>query len=132
EEQRLAETGTANPAAYELLMRGRYLLNTPGAGNMSKAADLFNQAIAADPNYALAYAELTRNYSLLINNSIGDPKELQPKAEFSARKAVELDPNLSEAHLALARLYTDVWNWASAEQEYKRSIDLKPNLGNAH
>jgi serine/threonine-protein kinase len=132
QEQSLADAGTSTPAAYELLLRGRYLGNTPGPGNRQKAVELLNQAIAIDPNYALAYAELTRSYSLLINNSIGDPKVLQPKAELAARKAVELDPNLAEAHLAMARIYTDLWNWAASEKEYKRAIELKSNLGSAH
>lgn len=130
QEQRLAQIDTVNPQAYELLLKGRYYWNRPeaGAGNLNRAIEYFNQAIAIDPDYALAYAELSRIYKLQLGNSLVDPKEVRPKAEATARKALELDGNLAEAHLAMAGLYRDAWDWAAAEAEYKRAIELNSNL----
>ena len=68
----------------------------------------------------------------MIANSLVDPKEFQPKAEAAAQKALQLDGGLAEAHLALAGIRTDQWDWAGAEEEYKRAIELKPNMGPAH
>jgi len=132
QEQRLAELDTVNPQAYELLLKGRYYANTPGAGNWKKAFEYYEQAIAVDPDYALAYAELSQRYRLGINNSLLDPKEFAPKATAAARKALELDGNLAEAHLAKANILRDAWDWAAAEAEYKRAIGLNTNLGVAH
>ena len=131
QEQLLAKVDTVNAQAYELLLKGRYYANIPGMGNLNKAVEYFNQAIAVDPNYALAYAELSRIYRLQLGNSLVDPKEVMPKSEAAARKALELDGNLAEAHLAMAGLHRDAWNWAAAEAEYKRAIELNPNLGGA-
>jgi len=131
QEQRLAELNTGNPQAYELLLKGRYYANTPGAGNRKKAAEYYNQAIAVDPNYALAYAELSRIYRLLIINSNVDPKEFRPKANAAMLKALELDANLPEAHLAQAVFYNDTWDWAAADAEFRRTIELNPNFGAA-
>jgi tetratricopeptide (TPR) repeat protein len=85
-----------------------------------------------DPAYALAYAELSSSYSVLYGNSILDPKEFRPKAEVAARKALELDESLADAHSALANLKQHAWDWATAEREYKRAIELNPNLATAH
>jgi tetratricopeptide (TPR) repeat protein len=131
QEQRFAELNTVNPQAYELLLKGRYVANSPGAGNTNKVIEYYQQAIAVDPNYALAYAELSQRYRLQIANSLGDPKEFRPKADAAARKALELDGNLAEAHLALASLHKDAWDWSAAEAEYKRAIELNSNLGRA-
>ncbi|MCA1637459.1 MAG: hypothetical protein LC768_03850, partial [Acidobacteria bacterium] len=131
QEQQLAELNTVNPQAYELLLKGRYYANTPGAGNRQKAAEYFNQAISVDPNYALAYSELSQIYALLLVNSMVSPTEFRPKAEEAARKALELNENLPQAHLAMAGILRNSWNWAAAEVEYKRAIELNPNLGAA-
>ncbi len=88
QEQRLAELNTVNPQAYELLLLGRYYVNAPNVENRTKALEYFKQAIAVDPNYALAYAELSQRYGLQIANSLADPKEVRPKAEAAARKAL--------------------------------------------
>ncbi len=131
QEQRLAELNTVNPQAYELLLKGRYFRYTRGQENLEKAVEFFHQAIAVDPNYALAYADLSRTYTFQMGNGRVDPKEFRPKAEAAARKALELNANLAEAHLALAGVYNDEWKWSAAEAEYKRAIELNPNLGAA-
>jgi adenylate cyclase len=132
EQQQLAKRETANPAAYELLLKGRFYWNKGGPGNQKKAAEFYNQATAVDPNYALAYAQLSNSYIFLVTASILDPKEFTPKAEGAAKKALELDEGLADAHFALANLKTITWDWVAAEPEYKRAIELNPNLAEAH
>ena len=97
-----------------------------------KAGDYFVQAIAADPGYALAYADLSDIYRSLVSSGLLDPKEYLPKARAAAQKALELDEGLADGHYALANLMTYAWEWADAEREYKRAIELNPNLALAH
>jgi len=132
ERQQLASHETANPQAYELLLKGRFYRGKGGTENGKKAIEYLNQALAVDPNYALVHAELSRLYWGLIGDSVLDPKVYTPKAEQEAQKALELDENLAEAHLALAHVKLTAWDWATAEREYKRAVELNPNLGEAH
>ena len=132
EQQQLSKRETVNPQAYELLLKGRFYWSKGGTENRQKAIEYYQQAIAIDPAYALAYAELSASYSNQAHNSILDPKEFMPRAEETVLKALALDKNLAEAHLALAYLKTNAWKWADAENEYKRSIELNPNLARAH
>jgi tetratricopeptide (TPR) repeat protein len=99
---------------------------------ISKAVEFAEEAVAIDPDYALAYAELSTFYTALINYSILDPKEYLPKAESAAQKALELDASLANAHFALAATKEFSWDWAFAEREFKRAIELNPNLAEAH
>jgi eukaryotic-like serine/threonine-protein kinase len=131
EQRQLAKRETANPQAYELLLKGRFYRYKGGTENAKKAVEYLQQAIAVDPAYAPAYADLSVNYSDLALASILDPKEFTPKAEAAARKALELDESLAEAHAALALLKSQAWDWASAAREYKRAIELNPNLATA-
>jgi len=132
EQQQLAQRETANPQAYEPVLKGRFYSDKGGTEDRKKGIEYYHQAIAIDPNYALAYAYLSISYQVLINNSILDPKEYLPKAEAAARKALELDEGLAEAHWALAQIKRHVWDWAAAEREYKRAIELKSNFARAY
>jgi serine/threonine-protein kinase len=132
QQQRLAQRETVNPQAYELLLRGRSLSAKGGTENQKKAVEYTQQAIAVDPKYALAYADLSGHYSNLVNKNVLHPKEFLPKAEEAARKALELNESLAEAHLALADIKTNAWDWATAERELKRAIELNPSLSGAH
>ncbi|HZE73415.1 MAG TPA: winged helix-turn-helix domain-containing protein [Pyrinomonadaceae bacterium] len=131
ERQQLAKRETVNPQAYEILLKGRFSRSKGGTENRKKAIEFFNQAIAADPAYAVAYADLAASYSSLVTASTLDPKEFMPKAESAAYKALELDESLAEAHLAMAGTKLIAWNWAHAERELKLAIDLNPNLASA-
>lgn len=131
EQQQLAKRETVNPQAYELLLKGRFHFYK-GTGDLKRAAGYYENAIAVDPNYALAYAELSHTYSTLIVWGIFDPKEFTPKAEAAAHRALELDEGLAEAHLALAVLKMNAWEWTAAEREFKRAVELNPNLAVAH
>ena len=132
EQQRLARRETANPQAYDLLLKGLFYFNRGRSEDWKKAIEYFQQAVAVDPNYALAYAELAIGYQRLSVGSLLDPKQGMPKAEAAARRALELDDSLAEAHYALAYIKRSAWEWAAAEQEYKRAIELNPNLASAH
>jgi eukaryotic-like serine/threonine-protein kinase len=133
ERQAIAVRPTANPEAYELYLKGRFFWNRRTGADMRKAIDYFNQAIAKDPNYALAYAGLADCYDLLHEYSDLSPKESYPKAKAAAVKALELDDTLGEAHTSLAySLMNYDWDWRSAEKEYQRAIQLNPNYATAH
>jgi eukaryotic-like serine/threonine-protein kinase len=121
-----------NPAAYELLLKGHFHRAKGGTPDRKKAAEYFEQAIAADPGYALAYADLSDIDRSLINSGLLDQKEYLPRARAAAQKAIELDESLADGHYALANLMTYAWQWADAEREYKRAIELNPNLALAH
>ena len=99
---------------------------------MKKALDYFNQAVAVDPKYALAYAGISDVYQLLPNYSADAPKDCLPKAEASAKKALELDNTLAEAHNSLASVLTQRFEFTEAEKEFKRAIEMNPNYATAH
>jgi serine/threonine protein kinase/tetratricopeptide (TPR) repeat protein len=126
---RLANRGTTSLEAYQLYLQGRYAFNRRGAESLKRAIQYFEQATALDPNYAQAYVGLADAYNV-INGYWGGlpPKESFPKAKAAARKALELDDKLSEAHTALAEVKAIYeWDWAGAEREFKRAIELSPS-----
>ena len=123
---------TRNPEAYELLLKGHFHRAKGGTEDRQKASDYFARAIAADPGYALAYADLSDIYRSLVSGGLLDRNEYLPKARAAAQKAIELDESLADGHYALANLMTYAWEWADAEREYKRAIELNPNLALAH
>lgn len=131
DQQRLASRGTTNPQAYELLLKARYAFDKGDADNFKKSIEYMNQAIQIDPNYALAYASLSAAYNALIDANIISPAEFGSKAEEGARKALELDDNLPEAHFAMAYVKSHAWEWAAAEREMKRALELNPNMAAA-
>jgi eukaryotic-like serine/threonine-protein kinase len=132
EQRQLSSHETADPRAYDLLLKSRYLWREGGTENCKAGIDLIQQAIVVDPTYALAYADLSGAYINLVNNNVLDQKEYIPRAAAAALKALELNNNLAEAHLAMANVRTHSWDWAAAEQEFKRAIELNPNLSGAH
>jgi eukaryotic-like serine/threonine-protein kinase len=132
EEQQLTNARNTNPQAYDLFLKGRSLWTKGGHDNKLKAVEYYQQAIAVDPAYALAYVELSGSYSALIITNELEQKEFGPKAEAAARKALELDENLAEAHLAMGNISTYKWDWRNAERELKRALELNPNLVAAH
>jgi eukaryotic-like serine/threonine-protein kinase len=128
--QQFTSQGTKNPEAYELLLKGRFYLNRTGQENFHRAVEYLEQAVAVDPNYALAYVDLVQGYD--AGGRGLDRKERQIRREAAAYKALELDPNLADAHYAVAEIKRDRWEWAEAEREYKRAIEMNPNLARAH
>ena len=133
EQQLLAKRHTADPRAYELYLKGRFQWNKREADSLYKAIEFFNQAIEIDPQYALAYAGLADSYNLLDIWAGLPTKETFPKAKAAAQKALSIDDQLAEAHTSLAyAIHTYEWDWAAAEREYKRAIELNSNYATAH
>ena len=131
QEQEFAALETTSPEAYELFLRGQYFRAKAEKSSLEKSNQFFEQAVAADPRYAAAFAALSGNYSALAHNGWADPKEMLPKAETVVLKAIELEPNLPAAHAAYGGWLTNQWRWSEAEAEYRRAIDLDPNSGGA-
>lgn len=132
EKQMMAMQPTADMAAYELYVRGRSLWEKRTGDNIPKAIAFFEQAIARDPNYALAYAGLAAAYANLPYYTDSDRRNILPKAKDAALKALRLEPNLAEGHTALGKLLFSEIDIAGAMREYKRAIELKPNDAGAH
>jgi TolB-like protein/Tfp pilus assembly protein PilF len=130
----LASRPTENPEAHELYLKGRYFWNRRTAENLKKAADYFQQAIGKDPKYALAYSGLADCHVLLpLYPELGsNPRDELPKALTAARKAVELDDTLAEAHASLARALASDLELSPAISEFNRAIELNPNYATAH
>jgi len=131
----LKNVKVVNPEAYEAYLKGRYFWNKRTADGLKKAIDYFNQAIEKDPNYAQAYTGLADSYALLGDWEYGilAPKEAFPRAKAAATKALELDNTLGEAHTSLAfSLDLFDWDWAAAEREFRRAIELNPGYATAH
>jgi TolB-like protein/Tfp pilus assembly protein PilF len=133
DDKRITKSYTANPEAYQDYLKGLYWWNKRTEDGYNKGIDYFQQAIAKDPNYALAYVGLADSYSRLANNLYVPRKEGYPKAKEAALKALELDDTLGEAHTALAFIKTDYdWDWSGAEREFQRAIELDPGYAYAH
>jgi DNA-binding winged helix-turn-helix (wHTH) protein/tetratricopeptide (TPR) repeat protein len=132
ERKRLTKHYTNNLAAHQLYIKGRYFWDKWTRDATWKAVESFQQAIALDPNYALAYAGLADCYVILGN--FWDPeREMFPKAKAAAAKALALDESLAEAHTSLAvvaHMYD--WDFASSEKEFNRALELDPNNALAH
>src|SRR5437764_620579 len=132
EKTSIAKTPTVNPEAYELYLKGRFFWNKRTGTDLRKAIDYFNQAIAKDPNYALAYVGLADSYLLLSSYAAVSPAESLPPARSALKKALELDESLAEAHASFGLLTTLELDLHRALDELKRAVELKPNYATAH
>ena len=133
DEKRMAKSYTANPEAYQDYLKGRYWWNKRNEEGLNKGIEYFQQAIAKDPTYALAYAGLADCYSSLAAFGFVPPKEAYPKAKEAALKALEIDDTLAEAHTSLAYIKAVYdWDWSGAEREFQRAIELNPSYADAH
>jgi TolB-like protein/Flp pilus assembly protein TadD len=132
EQHAIAARPTENTEAYQLYLKGRFFWDKRTAENLKKSIDYFNQAIAADPNYALAYVGLADSYLIMEEYSGAPAIETLQKARAAADRALQLDDSLSEAHASSAYIYQGLWRWAEAEEEFKHAIRLNPNYPTAH
>jgi len=133
EERMMSKKPTANPEAYELYLKGRFFWNKRTGVDLRKSIDYFDQAVAKDPSYALAYAGLADAYVLLSGFGAASPKDSLPEAKAAAEKGLELDGTLGEAHASLAQaLLAYDFNFAGANREFRRAIELNPNYATAH
>jgi TolB-like protein/DNA-binding winged helix-turn-helix (wHTH) protein/Flp pilus assembly protein TadD len=129
EEQRLAASYTVLPEAYESYLKGRSLLsNNNTRAGIEKSIRYFEEAIAKDPGFAPAYVGMAHAHTALGTVMMGeDPNRERAEVTSAALKALQLDPNLAEAHLLLAITEQEEWRWAQAEAEYQRALELNPN-----
>jgi serine/threonine protein kinase/tetratricopeptide (TPR) repeat protein len=133
EKKRLIKHHTEDAEAYRLYLRGRHHWNMWTEEGFYKAIDYFQQAVEQDPSYALAYAGEADSYVLLGWNSYLPPKEVFPKGRAAAMAALQLDPDLPEAHASLAALlWLHDWRWDDAQIEFKRSLELDPTYPTAN
>jgi eukaryotic-like serine/threonine-protein kinase len=133
EEQRLTKNNTANVEAYQLYLKGRHHFFKRTPPEIRKAIGFYQQAIDADPTYALAYTGLADAYRTLPILSYVSSKEGFPQAKAAAKRALEIDGNLAEAHVVLGWVgFNFDWDWRAAESELKTAIELSPNNSEAH
>ncbi|HKQ51774.1 MAG TPA: protein kinase [Pyrinomonadaceae bacterium] len=132
ERKQLAKRYTENSEAYQLYWKGRYYWNKRRPEDIREAIRYFQQAIELDPNYALAYTGLADCY-VLGNLLQLSPKEAMPVAIEQTNRALQIDPELAEAHTSLAKIKLSYeWDWAGAESEFRRALELKPGYATAH
>ncbi len=133
ERARLTTSRPVNPEAFEAYLKGRYYWSKRTGEGEQKGLEYFQQAIALDPDYALAYAGVADSYIVLGAHGHLPAKEAFPKARTAAMRALELDEALAEAHTSLGTIKTFYdWDWPGSEREFKRALDLNPNYATAH
>ena len=135
EKRALKARPTANVEAHQAYLKGRYFWDKRTPEGFEKAGEYFRQAIAIDPNYAPAHAGLSDAYQFAAFDAvnIASRAELCARARAAAKKAVELDDTLAEPHASLGLVAMNYdWDWATAEREFKRAIELNPNYATAH
>jgi TolB-like protein/DNA-binding winged helix-turn-helix (wHTH) protein/Tfp pilus assembly protein PilF len=132
ERARLIAARPVSPEVYESYLQGMVAKGNSRA-EVEKRIAYFDEAISKDPTFAPAYVGLADAYGKLGTVFVGaPPSETRPKVISAARKALELDPDLADAHVLLASMYIRQWKWAEAEAEYRRALDLNPNDAAAH
>ena len=132
EQQQLSKRDTNNAESFQCYLRGRYYWNKRSADGLKKAIEQFQQAIDADPNYALGYVGLADSYLQLEQYTGAPASEVVPKARAAVDRALQLDDSLSEAHATSGNINQKLWHWDETEQELKRAITLNPNYPTAH
>ena len=132
EQQGISKHGTDDNVAYELYLKGRYAWNKQTPESLETAEHLFQQAIARDPHYALAYVGLADTYLMFVTFSDAPAAESLPKARAAASRALEIDDSVAEAYASLAMAQFNYWQWSDAEKNFRRSIELNPNYATAH
>jgi len=131
EKQRVLRDYTENTDAYRLYLKGRYEWNKRNRKGYDQAILYFQQALEADPGYALAYSGMADAYS--GENDFLPPSEIFPKAEAAAKRALQIDPDLPEAHASLGFIHVQYdWTWPEAEEEFRQAIRLNPSYPTAH
>ena len=124
----LQKNYTSNSKAYELFLKGRFHYEKRTKADIEKGIDYYNEALALDPNFALAYVGIANAYQVMPSYGFMAPKEAGPKAKMAAQKALEIDPDLAEAHAALANVAGVLfWDWETAEREFKKALEMNPN-----
>jgi TolB-like protein/Tfp pilus assembly protein PilF len=134
EQKRIATMRPVEPEVYESYLKGRFTLdNSNDKAGVERSLEYFGRAVQRDPTFAPAYVGQAEAYSVLGTIFIGEPPEQSRKAEWTAATtATQLNPDLTEAHLLLAEVEQEKWQWSDAEAEYRRAIALSPNDAEAY
>jgi tetratricopeptide (TPR) repeat protein len=126
-DRRLRKRYTENAAAYQLYLKGRHHWNRRTVEGIERAIFFFESAIDADASYAPAYSGLADCYIALASRDLYPPLQLMPKADAAARRALDLDPDLAEAHASMGAIHEVFhWRWESAQEEYLTALRLNP------
>jgi serine/threonine-protein kinase len=132
-ERRVALASTSNPAAHRLYVQGRYFWNRRSVDGLEMAVELYERALALDPNYALAWAGLAGAHLMRFGWGLVPPAQAAPLVSQAAQRAIELDPTLAEPHAVLGYLKTlTEWDWDGAQREFLLAIELDTNYSTAH
>jgi TolB-like protein/Flp pilus assembly protein TadD len=123
---------TDSSEAYQAYLKGRYYWNRRTAENLKKGIEQFKAATDLDPNFALAYTGLADCYAILPEYAGTPFSDAMPQAKAYAERAIAIDDQLGEPHATLGIVYVQAWQWADAEREYKRAIELNPNYATAY
>jgi class 3 adenylate cyclase/TolB-like protein len=132
ERQHIEKKPTGDIGAYTFYLKGRYYWNERSRDALEKAIKYFEEAIRMDSRFALAYAGLADSYIVLVDHGHLPPSEGFPKAKEAARKALELDETLAEAHTSLGSVLSREWDWRGAEEEFAKALGSNPNYATAH
>jgi adenylate cyclase len=132
ERRQIERRGTENIAAHSLYLKGRYHWNERTEEGFKTAIKCFEEAIAVAPDYALSYVGLADCYRIMGSRGFMRHERTSPMAERFAKKALQIDDTLAEAHAALAASLDSGWEWSGAEAEYKRAIELNPSYASAY
>ncbi len=132
EREHIEKKPTGDIGAYTFYLKGRYYWNERSRDAVEKAIKYFEEAIRRDPGFALAYAGLADSYIVLVDHGYVPRSEGFPKAEEAARKALELDETLAEAHTSLGNILSCQWDWLGAEEEFAKALKSNPNYATTH
>jgi tetratricopeptide (TPR) repeat protein len=132
EREHIEKNPTGDISAYTFYLKGRYYWNERSRDALEKAIKYFEEAIRRDSRFALAYAGLADSYIVLVDHEHLPPSEGYPKAKQAAKKALELDETLAEAHTSLGTILSREWDWRGAEEEYAKALGSNPNYATAH
>jgi len=132
ERERLARRGTDNPEAFEAYLRGRFHFNSLTEDGYAKALAAYERAVLLDPSYALAYTGIADFYYHLAVHGVMPSNQCLAASEAAARRAVEIDPDLAEAHAAVGFALSGRFQWAEGERHVLRALELSPNSALAH
>jgi len=132
DETRLSHYRHINAAAHDAYLKARAQWNLKTEEGLRRSIEYFEQAISKEPGYALAYAGLADSYIVLAEEGMVPPQEAYTKIRWASSKAVEVDEAIADGHIMLASVREHDWNWAEAEREYRRALELNPGLARAH
>jgi adenylate cyclase len=132
EREHIERKSTRDIGAYTLYLKGRYYWNERSRDALEKAIKYFEEATRRDPGFALAYSGLTDSYIVLVGHGYLTPSDGYPKAKDAARKAIELDETLAEAHTSLGSILSHEWDWPGADREFTMALKANPNYATAH